>query len=387
LIIKDVSGDVVLPAVVFHINCNLIKTSLYYNLFRELSSYGFSQSVWVPHKKYHQPENVETINNVNYQFSGHQDVFDRLLFHRKIRKGICAFQQEHLIRQNSLIHAHTLFSDGALAYEFHKKFDLPYVVTVRNTDLNIFWRYFPHLRKYAIEILRNASSIIFLSPAYLSQLTKKLSSTFYEEIDSKIHVVPNGIDPIWLLNPPLIPNKKSVQIRVLFVGQITKNKNIKSLVAACRLLRNEGYDVTLRIIGATDNVGLFCDNEYSWVDFLPFCNSKLELAEHYRWADVFAMPSLRETFGLVYAEALSQGTPVVYTKGQGFDGWVDESVCGKAILPKVPTDIASSILYLYENYNFDRCIDSVKQFDWKLISERYVWIYEKANDSHVRVCP
>lgn len=32
------------------------------------------------------------------------------------------------------------------------------------------------------------------------------------------------------------------------------------------------------------------------------------------------MPSFKETFGLVYAEALSRFIEVIYTKGQGFDG-------------------------------------------------------------------
>ena len=36
------------------------------------------------------------------------------------------------------------------------------------------------------------------------------------------------------------------------------------------------------------------------------------------WADLFALPSWREAFGLVYAEALAAGTPVLATSDSGF---------------------------------------------------------------------
>ena len=40
------------------------------------------------------------------------------------------------------------------------------------------------------------------------------------------------------------------------------------------------------------------------------------------------MLSIMETFGLVYAEAMSQGLPIIYTKGQGFDEQFDEGKVG-----------------------------------------------------------
>lgn len=40
------------------------------------------------------------------------------------------------------------------------------------------------------------------------------------------------------------------------------------------------------------------------------------------------MPSHKETFGLVYAEAMSQGLPIIYTKNQGFDGQFPDGYVG-----------------------------------------------------------
>ena len=45
------------------------------------------------------------------------------------------------------------------------------------------------------------------------------------------------------------------------------------------------------------------------------------------------MTSLGESFGLTYAEAMSQGVPVIYSKGQGFDGQFKEGVVGYHVDP------------------------------------------------------
>lgn len=43
-------------------------------------------------------------------------------------------------------------------------------------------------------------------------------------------------------------------------------------------------------------------------------------------SDIFVMVSHSETFGLVYIEALSQGLPILYTRGQGIDGTLKEKI-------------------------------------------------------------
>jgi glycosyltransferase involved in cell wall biosynthesis len=352
-------------------------------LFRELSNFGTLQKVWIPHKKYQTPPNLKTIKNVEYYFTDYQNFLDRILFRRKINKGIKEFGAFHGLLANSFIHAHTLFSDGALAYEMNRKCGNQYMVTVRSTDLNLFWRYFPHLHNYALRIIENANAIVFLSPAYLTRMNYYLFGQENKRDLDRVHIIPNGIAPYWLSNLPASRKLKESKIKVLFVGEFTRNKNIKTIIKACSILKNRGENLTLRLIGAKKSKDFIYKERGNWIEVLPFCESKIDLSSQYRWADVFVMASFRESFGLVYAEALSQGTPVIFTKGQGFDGWIKDEVCGYAVTPSDATEIADRIMTLKRNHCETECIKIAKMFDWKQIALKYIEIYTERSESRV----
>jgi glycosyltransferase involved in cell wall biosynthesis len=363
---------------ILHINCNLNFTKLFYNIFRYLSDFEVNQTVWVPHKKYHKIDIAERIEKVEYFSTGYQDIFDKVLFHRKIRKGIDKYDSMKNSLLGSVIHAHTLFSDGALAYEINRKKGTPYIVTVRSTDVNTFWKYFPHLHNYGRRIAQRASSIIFLGKNYRDTMIKRLFPENHNDILPKVHVIPNGLDPFWSSHPPSCQKISGAEIRVLFVGSFIKRKNIKTLVNACSILRNNGENIILRLVGAKRCEDFLYSKTNAWIETLPFCKSKQDLSKHYRWADVFVMPSFNETFGLVYAEALSQGTPVIFTKGQGFDGWIKEGPCGYAVHPKNSLEISNHIKLLHHKSSQYECIKSSHTFNWKIIVEKYMGLYGNA---------
>jgi glycosyltransferase involved in cell wall biosynthesis len=91
------------------------------------------------------------------------------------------------------------------------------------------------------------------------------------------------------------------------------------------------------------------------------------------------MPSVRETFGLVYIEALSQGLPIIYSKGEAVDGYFDEATVGKKVNPESVSDIARAIASVRENYTayIQGCTQEADKFSWKRIAERYISIYDE----------
>jgi glycosyltransferase involved in cell wall biosynthesis len=114
------------------------------------------------------------------------------------------------------------------------------------------------------------------------------------------------------------------------------------------------------------------------------CNRDVTLSRRLRAMghDVFVMPSFKETFGVVYLEALSQGLPILHSIGQGVDGFFDDSRVSEAVDPGSIADIARGIRELAQRRDDVRnsCIDQVRPFSWDRIASRYDQLYRSTGD-------
>ncbi len=249
-----------------------------------------------------------------------------------------------------LIHAYTLFTDGNCAMELSKKYGIPYVVAVRNTDVNDFFKKFPWLRKRGAEILRCAARVFFLSPVYRDQVfAHYIPEELKPQIEKKTEIVPNGIDDFWLKMPPeeLLQERlnrlQKKELRVIYAGRIDRNKNIPSTIQALEQMAADGWKVAFTVVGKVADEKVFEQIRRSpLLHYVP-AQPKEPLRELYRQHDIFVMPSFTETFGLVYAEAMSQGLPVVYSEGQGFDGQFPEGTVGYHADPHSVAQIRDAI--------------------------------------------
>ncbi|MGM0567465.1 MAG: glycosyltransferase, partial [Bacteroidota bacterium] len=104
---------------------------------------------------------------------------------------------------------------------------------------------------------------------------------------------------------------------------------------------------------------------------------KEKLIEEYRRADVFAMPSHSETFGLVYIEAMSQGLPVLYAKNEGIDKLFEDFTVGTAAEHDSPEDIAAKLLLIEQNKErlAKNALEQSIKFNWETVSEKYADVY------------
>ena len=113
------------------------------------------------------------------------------------------------------------------------------------------------------------------------------------------------------------------------------------------------------------------------------CDVKLDgvcyIANRILENDLFVMPSLQETFGVVYVEAMTQGLPVVYTRNEGFDGQFSNGIVGYAVDSHSSDELVYVIKNILEKYNdiSERCLKNVEIFDWNDIAKKYEYIYQE----------
>ena len=370
---------------ILHVSNGYADSKVHSNMTRALDVLGIEQAVYCPvreerllGKNQFEGKHIKFVYSFCikpwYKYVYH---FKRWMLYRDMKRKI------NLERYN-VIHAATLFTDGGLALKAHERYGIPYIVAVRNTDINLYMRKLKHTHKIGREIVKNASNIIFISKGEMREFEQsEFAKPIYNEIRDKITFCPNGIDEYWHHN---IIHEPREGHNILYVGDFSPNKNVVRLAQAVLELRKEkGFeDVKLIVVGGEKN-GLtrkndgktqqMIDENPEAIEALGFIYDKDKLKDVMRKCALFAMPSIHETFGLVYIEALSQNLPVIYTKGQGIDGIFDDSV-GIGVDALSVDDIAASIKEILTNpERYSNKAVNLGMFDWKRIAQKYIDIY------------
>lgn len=223
-----------------------------------------------------------------------------------------------------LLHAHQALPDGALAQRLAADLGVPYVVTVHGADVYQHLRLGGAVERRAKGVLAHADAVMANSSAVAGLLGGVVAP-------ERLTVVLNGttglgreVDPEsdYLPGEPL----------VLTVGYLIERKGHATLLQALAALAERGHRPHLAVIGdgplqakltaEATRLGLG-----SRVHFLGRQPHRRVLALMAR-AQLFAMPSWDEAFGLVYTEAMAQGTPVVACRGEGPEDFLQDGRSG-----------------------------------------------------------
>jgi len=149
---------------------------------------------------------------------------------------------------------------------------------------------------------------------------------------AKLKIFPRGLDTE-LFTParrdPAFWEKfgpANVEVRLLYVGRISKEKDLDVLAKAYRQLRDEGLSIQLLIVGHGPYSEALSETLPDAI-FTGYLKGK-ELATAYASADVFAFPSTTDTFGNVIIEAQASGVPVIVSDSGGPKELVEDNVNG-----------------------------------------------------------
>lgn len=305
---------------------------------------------------------------------------DRFLFFRKERKVYDAYERLYGDRTFDLNYAHSLFANGYIAYRAYKERGIPYVVMVQNTDINVFFKYRLPLRSTGVKIALNAERIVFASESYKNRFVSRYVPREHRAaILSKAMVIPYSIDDLFYDDPAPVKTAPHDPCRVLSAGLVCENKNQLAVCRAVERLRAEGMDLRLTVIGKVQDQRIADElSKRPFVTLEPFVEKEV-LKEKYRSHDLFALASKTETFGLVYAEALSQGLPILYSRGEGFDGQFPEGQVGFAADPLDTADIAEGLRRILAAYPAlaKNAVPAADRFRMSLVAERYRAMYDE----------
>ncbi len=200
-----------------------------------------------------------------------------------------------------------------------------------------------------------------------------------------IAVIPNGVDIPLLEGLTSHTQYGERRERIaLFMSRLHPIKNLKGLLAAWSSLGLDGWRL---VVAGPDEVGHRAELERevralrlgSCVEFVGEVEGK-DKERLFRSAHLFVLPSFSENFGIVVAEAMSYGLPVIATHGTP---WAElaRRDCGWWV-PPTPDGIANA-LRLAVGMNDEqraamgaRARTYAREFDWSDIARKTAGVYD-----------
>ena len=316
-------------------------------------------------------------------------VIYRFDFWAKIRCKVRLIEKYIPIKDIDAIHAATLFTEGCTARALQKKYGIPFFVSMRGTDTDFYARKMAHLWIRSRDVIKNANAIAYVTPTIKKRMMAKWQ---YYDLRFKLekgYIINNGIDQIWLDNIHINNKPKNTPVHILYIGRFDSNKNVMRLISAVKEI-HKTQDILLSLIGGDGEeqaqVVQAVKANSEFVEYLGKIYDKEQLMGIVRKCDIFAMVSHGETFGLVYAECLSQGLPIVYSLGTGFDEMYPQGTIGYGVDSYSIDSIRDGLLSVIQNFDQIRANLSVldfNRFSWDEIAKSYMYIYESIK-GHIR---
>jgi glycosyltransferase involved in cell wall biosynthesis len=226
--------------------------------------------------------------------------------------GSMAWTLRRAARDADLVHAHWL-AGGAVALLAGK----PFVVTLHGTISGGRLDDFELLKnppRFARLVLRRARGVICVSEA----LTEAAHEAGFEQAV----FIPNGIEI------PAVVGEEAVPPEVLYTGRLAPEKGIEELATA------------------SDGLNLVVSGDGPLRPLLPQALgflSRAELERRYERAAIVVCPSRSEGFGVVCAEAMAHGKPVVASAVGGLVNLVEHERTGLLVPPKDPPALRAAL--------------------------------------------
>jgi glycosyltransferase involved in cell wall biosynthesis len=203
----------------------------------------------------------------------------------------------------------------------------------------------------------------------------------------QMQIIPN---PILIADKPLNMQQPDIQnrpLRIILPGRLVHEKGHTILIDAIGMLDHLGQVVDVVLAGDGPLRSMLEQKiaQAGLTDRTRFTGplSHHELLAEVAAADVVAIPSLFEGFGMTAAEALALGKPVVATQTGGLTEVIQNGVSGLLVPPGDPAALAGALNNILTDPGFAETLakagqkDVSTRFSADLVAEQMIEFYEK----------
>ena len=230
------------------------------------------------------------------------------------------------------LYVHYTLPNGELARRIRELRGVPYVLTDHGRGEIDECEHMPARRRTFGAVLDGASTWTGVSTPMLRSVERLFPGT-------PAAVIPNGADPLpaevfAAPRPPEIQGKTVV----FSAGGFYPIKGFPDLVRAFAKVAPRYPDAVLRIVGDGSYRPQVEEaiRETGLAERVQLLGSQLHARtlQEMAWADIFALLSWNESFGVVFLEAAAAGMPVIWTDDVGAADGLRDGVDGRMVKPR-----------------------------------------------------
>jgi len=250
------------------------------------------------------------------------------------------------------------------ANKLAKTIKKPLVCGVHASDIEVMTNpiYKFYFKSQLQEGYKNAKKI-----ACRSFVLQKKFNALMPEFAEKTFVAASGIDCIGAPSPRTFSDSA---IKVLTCANLIKRKNIDKLILAIKDLD----EFELKVMGSGAELNKLKKITAKNVEFSGQLPHKKVLKEM-RNSDIFILPSINETFGMVYLEAMASGCVTVCTENDGVDGIINDGENG-FLCPATAEGIKETLLKIKSSENIEKILqksfETIKDYTSEKCAKNYL---------------
>src|SRR5690606_7913380 len=277
---------------------------------------------------------------------------------------------EKLIKEfnPTVLHAQDADTGAYIARLLSKKYNIPYVITLRGLN----------------RIIDNKVKANLVGAKSLVAISSRQIADGEKLVNKKITFIPHGVNEYFYNNKE--DKEVNKPIRLITVSRLLKLKNIDLVIKSLSTLQSDFiFDIYGDGVERENLVQLIKQlNLEDKIRLKGFVNNS-ELPSIFSEYDLFIMPSFPETLGRVYFEAMATGLPVIASKGTGIDGLIKEGKEGFLLDTfnenKFIEDLHQILLdFKISNTSYEIMSKNARafaeQYSWNSIVPKYVELYK-----------